>query len=199
MTDKWADYLISAVRYNAAGTHIDKVRVHEDKGEKIGSPGIWERSAVVTSLEANYTFMTITKSSEGAWQSGAKVGIVTVRGQEVHSHRRRRHRGRQPRRPAESLGLQLNQQEMRKADWDGNVIQRFNPEEIVSHEYGGPIAVWNHRLTFVPTSPTSCCYTDAVEIQARTRALTPLAALFAALMYRYRQARWRALARVLAP
>ncbi len=78
-------------------------------------------------------------------------------------------------------------------------IELFTPEEIRSHEYGGPIAVWNHRLTFVPTSPTTCCYTDAVEIHARTRALTPLAALFAALMYRYRQARWRALARVLAP
>lgn len=26
-------------------------------------------------------------------------------------------------------------------------IERFTPEEIVSHEYGGPIAVWNHRLT----------------------------------------------------
>jgi len=78
-------------------------------------------------------------------------------------------------------------------------IERFTPEEIVSHEHGGPIAVWNHRLTFVPTSTTSCRYTDAVEIRARLRVLTPLATLFAALMYRYRQARWRALARVLAP
>jgi hypothetical protein len=39
MADKWADYLISAVRYDAAGTHIDKVRVHEDEGEKVGPPG----------------------------------------------------------------------------------------------------------------------------------------------------------------
>jgi hypothetical protein len=68
------------VRYNAAGTHIDKVRVREDKGEKVGPPGIWERSAVVTSLEANSTFMTITKASDGAWQPGANVSIVRVRG-----------------------------------------------------------------------------------------------------------------------
>ncbi len=27
MTDKWADYLISAVRYHAAETHIEKVQV----------------------------------------------------------------------------------------------------------------------------------------------------------------------------
>ena len=36
MTDKWADYLISAVRYNAAETHIEKVRVHVDEGDKVG-------------------------------------------------------------------------------------------------------------------------------------------------------------------
>jgi hypothetical protein len=80
MPDKWADYLISAVRYNAAGTHIDKVRVHEDKGETVGSPAIWARSAVVTNLEAGNTFMTIVKNAEGRWNSGAEVGIVTVRG-----------------------------------------------------------------------------------------------------------------------
>jgi hypothetical protein len=75
-------------------------------------------------------------------------------------------------------------------------IHRFMPEEIVSHEHGGPVTTWNHRLTFVPTSTKTCRYTDAVEIRAGF--LTPLAALLAALMYRYRQARWRALARVLA-
>lgn len=76
-------------------------------------------------------------------------------------------------------------------------IERLTPEEIVSHEHGGPIRVWNHCPTFVPTSPASCRYTDAVEIRA-VGPLTPLAAAFAAVMYRYRQARWRALARVLA-
>lgn len=79
MADKWADYLISAVRYNAAETHIEKVRVHEDKGEKVGPPSAWERSEAVSSLEAGYTFMTITKSSDGQWQRGAKVRIVTVK------------------------------------------------------------------------------------------------------------------------
>jgi hypothetical protein len=75
-------------------------------------------------------------------------------------------------------------------------IERLTSHEVVSNEYGGPITTWNHRLTFTPTSPTSCRYTDAVEIRA-IGPLTPLAVLFAAAMYRYRQARWRALARVL--
>jgi hypothetical protein len=75
-------------------------------------------------------------------------------------------------------------------------IHRLTPEEIVSHEHGGPVTTWNHRLTFVPTSPVACRYTDAVEIRAGL--LTPVVALVAALIYRYRQARWRGLARVLA-
>jgi hypothetical protein len=80
VTEKWADYLISAVRYNAAETHIEMVRVHEDQGDRVGAPTTWERSSVVTSLEAGYTFMTITKGSDGKWTRGARVGIVTVRG-----------------------------------------------------------------------------------------------------------------------
>ena len=30
---KWADFAISAVRFNAAHTHIDRVKVHTDDGE----------------------------------------------------------------------------------------------------------------------------------------------------------------------
>ena len=73
---------------------------------------------------------------------------------------------------------------------------RLAPHEIVSSERGGPITAWNHRLTFDPVSENSCRYTDTVEVRAGLG--TPLAALFAHLIYRYRQARWRALAPILA-
>jgi hypothetical protein len=75
-------------------------------------------------------------------------------------------------------------------------IERLAADEIASLEHGGPVKEWNHRLTFEPTSSSSCRYTDMVEIRAGL--LTPLVGLFAHLIYRYRQARWRALARVLA-
>jgi hypothetical protein len=68
--------------------------------------------------------------------------------------------------------------------------------EIASREHGGPVSAWNHRLTFQETSPGSCRYTDSVEIHAGLA--TPTVVLFAHLVYRYRQWRWRALARVLA-
>jgi hypothetical protein len=76
------------------------------------------------------------------------------------------------------------------------LVARLGPQEIVSCEHGGPVATWNHHLTFQPTSATSCRYTDAVEVRAGL--LTPFVTLYAHFIYRYRQARWRALARVLA-
>lgn len=75
-------------------------------------------------------------------------------------------------------------------------VERLASREIISCEHGGPVKAWDHRLTFKPTSPGSCSYTDTVTVRAGLG--TPLAALFARLIYRYRQARWRALARVLA-
>lgn len=68
--------------------------------------------------------------------------------------------------------------------------------EILSVEHGGPVKTWRHRLTFEPTSPDACRYTDSVEVRAGLA--TPLVVLFAHLIYRYRQARWRTLARMLA-
>ncbi|HSC21596.1 MAG TPA: DUF3892 domain-containing protein [Solirubrobacterales bacterium] len=80
MTGKWADYLISAVRYNTAETHIEEVRVHEDEGDNVGAGSTWLRASVIANLEAGYTFMTITEGSGTGWRKGATVDIVIVRG-----------------------------------------------------------------------------------------------------------------------
>ncbi len=70
------------------------------------------------------------------------------------------------------------------------------PREIYSNEHGGPVSTWNHRLTFEPLSESRCRYTDEVEIEAGLSTLPTI--LFAHLAYRWRQRRWRALARLLA-
>jgi len=75
-------------------------------------------------------------------------------------------------------------------------VEALGEREIRSREHGSLVDVWNHTLTFEPVSPTSCRYTDTVELHAGLR--TPLVALFAHFIYRYRGMRWRALARVLA-
>ena len=72
-------------------------------------------------------------------------------------------------------------------------IVAIAPGEIRTAEHGGLVRTWNHRLTFTATSPTTCAYTDEIEIEAAPRALTPVVAAFARALFALRQARWRRL------
>lgn len=72
----------------------------------------------------------------------------------------------------------------------------LNPNEIFSNESGGPITTWNHRLCFEPITATSCRYTDVIDIEAGIATLPTT--LFAHLLFRWRQRRWRALTKLLA-
>ncbi len=65
-----------------------------------------------------------------------------------------------------------------------------------TEEHGGPVSVWRHRLAVESTGPTSCRYTDEVEIDAGR--LTGLVWALAGGFFRWRQHRWRRLAPVLA-
>jgi hypothetical protein len=64
---------------------------------------------------------------------------------------------------------------------------------LQSDEAGGPIRSWRHLISVDPEGEDSCRYTDVVEIDAG--ALTPAVAVVAGGFYRWRQRRWRALAR----
>ena len=77
---KWADYLISAVRFNSAGTHIDRVRTHTDNNYTVGLPVEMERTTVVNRLNGGTTFATIYKNNTGNWTLGAMVKIVRIDG-----------------------------------------------------------------------------------------------------------------------
>ena len=64
---------------------------------------------------------------------------------------------------------------------------------IRSHEYGG-FYTWDHTIRVMDDSST-CGYSDEIEIHAGV--LTLFIWLFANVFYRYRQMRWRKLARSL--
>jgi hypothetical protein len=68
--------------------------------------------------------------------------------------------------------------------------------EIETSEQGGSVKEWNHRITVDERGPWRSHYTDEIEIDAGL--LTPLIWAYAHLFYRYRQWRWRRLARGLA-
>lgn len=75
---KWADYGISAVRYDKERKHIQKVKVHEDNGDTFGQPSEETRSAVVSSIESGKTYVTILTSTDKKWTKGEDVHIVTI-------------------------------------------------------------------------------------------------------------------------
>jgi len=79
---KWADYCISACRYNSEHTHIDKVKVHSDDGESIGPSKEYSRQEVILSIKADNSFVTIFKNSAGKWIKGQLVIIVKIKGKE---------------------------------------------------------------------------------------------------------------------
>jgi hypothetical protein len=78
MASKWADYVITAVRFNSAGTHITEVQVREDTGENLTSAKTKTRSNVVTQIESGYTYCTATEGSDGKWKKGAEVKVVKI-------------------------------------------------------------------------------------------------------------------------
>lgn len=79
---KWADYLISAVRYNAEHSHIVQVKQHQDSGDSVKASTIVPRSTVVANLKARTTYMTIYKDNDGKWKKGEEVIIKPVEGTE---------------------------------------------------------------------------------------------------------------------
>lgn len=64
--------------------------------------------------------------------------------------------------------------------------------ELYTAESGTLIKTWNHRITLREGANGRVIYQDALELEAQR--LTPVLWVFAGLFYRYRQARWRALA-----
>jgi len=75
---KWADYLISAVRYNNDNTHIIMAKQRIDKGDKVSPPVEVSRLDVVTNLKNNYSYMTIYKNENKKWKMGEDVRIKQV-------------------------------------------------------------------------------------------------------------------------
>jgi ligand-binding SRPBCC domain-containing protein len=65
--------------------------------------------------------------------------------------------------------------------------------EIRTEEHGGPVRSWRHRITVDEEGWGSTRYLDEIEIAAG--ALTPFVGAYAQFFYRYRQRRWRRLAR----
>jgi hypothetical protein len=78
---QWADYLISEVRYDAAGTHVTEVLSHVDHGDTVGAAIQRPREWVIGLLEEGRAFVTIYRDGPGQWSRGAEVVLVLLNGE----------------------------------------------------------------------------------------------------------------------
>lgn len=76
-------------------------------------------------------------------------------------------------------------------------VVRVDPlqRDIYTEESSALIETWNHRLTVYADAAGRTIYSDALSLEAGR--LTPVVWALAYGFYRYRQARWRTLARTL--
>lgn len=75
-------------------------------------------------------------------------------------------------------------------------IKELDDLTIYTHEHGGPVHTWNHRLTFTPLDEHRCRYTDEIETDDGIKGLGTR--LFIRLMFAHRHRRWRTLAAIVA-
>lgn len=78
---KWADYLISAVRYNAEHSHLVKVNTYVDSGNGLKNPFKEKREDVIAKLKKGKKYCTIIRKN-GNWKKGQMVHIVLVKEKE---------------------------------------------------------------------------------------------------------------------
>jgi hypothetical protein len=77
---KWADYLISAARYDSNHTHIDQVIVHEDMGGSLSYGKLYPRQAIVDAINTGTSIVTAYKNEIGKWDKGQPVEVIKVNG-----------------------------------------------------------------------------------------------------------------------
>lgn len=76
----FADYGITAVKYNSEHTHIEKAEVRRISSDNtLGNPEYWPRINVVSEIELNRKFVTITLENN-QWVAGQDIHIVKVNG-----------------------------------------------------------------------------------------------------------------------
>lgn len=79
--EKWADFVVSGVKYNTHHTAIVEVETRSDNGDTISTiPQRMTRQTVVDALVRGTTFVT-TYLQNGQWKRGENVRPVTIHGQ----------------------------------------------------------------------------------------------------------------------
>lgn len=79
-TIKWADYLISAVRYESGSGNriIEYFKVHSDNVNSIGEVRTWSKSELLAALINGKSIATIKKDNEGKWMKCHNIAFYSL-------------------------------------------------------------------------------------------------------------------------
>ena len=78
---KWANFLISEVRYTPERQRILEVKQHEDLDGSVGDGEIVSRSVVSSNLKKGITYCTIHNGSSENWKIGENVRTFNIEGE----------------------------------------------------------------------------------------------------------------------
>lgn len=82
--NKWADYGVSSVKYDADRRIAKYFRVHPDRGDHLGPPAEYDRPTIIDALKSGLSFVAV--ESEGSeWRKGRALTLETVRNAEFLS------------------------------------------------------------------------------------------------------------------
>lgn len=80
MSQKWADYLVTAVKYDEK-RRITGVRQHKDDGGELGEGSIIDRSTLASNIKKGIKYTTVF-STKTKWRAGSAINCFRV-GSEV--------------------------------------------------------------------------------------------------------------------
>lgn len=79
VSSKWADYVITGVRYNASHSSISEVEVRADNGETIGAPRLVTRQQMISAIVGGESAVTAFRR-DTKWHKGEDVRVATING-----------------------------------------------------------------------------------------------------------------------
>ena len=80
--EKWADYLIFAVKTNSNQTHIDSVEVHSDFRSTVHETLNLTRNDIINNIIKGFTYTTVYKTKTGKFLKGENINLTNVNGQD---------------------------------------------------------------------------------------------------------------------
>jgi len=75
---KWANFVITAVKYHPRRTAITEVEIRADNGAHLGPPQRATRQSVIDAIDRGQTFVTAYRQPDGNFRRGEDVRVVNT-------------------------------------------------------------------------------------------------------------------------